>query len=375
MDASEMLKTPKLGFGLMRLPQKDEKIDIERVRGMADRFLERGFTYFDTAYVYPGSEEAFREAVAKRHPRESYLLADKMPSWYLEERGGAEALFAEQLARCGVEYFDFYMLHGLQPHRLADYDRFGCWEFCRKMKEEGKIRNFGFSFHSGPETLDKLLTEHPETDFVQLQINYIDWDNNIIHSGANYEVCRSRGVPIIIMEPVKGGILANLKEEAAALYEKIAPGASPASFALRFCGALEGVATILSGMSDESQLEDNMATFTGFRPLSGEELKVVGQVKDSILSVSAVGCTDCRYCRDGCPRDVNIPEIFKCLDQFYAYGEHNRPRFYYAGLLAAGETQRASECASCGRCESVCPQRLEITKLLKEASELLDKEQ
>lgn len=375
MDANEMLKIPKLGFGLMRLPQKDERIDVGLVRGMADRFLEHGFTYFDTAYVYPGSEEAFREAVARRHPRASYLLADKMPSWVLEERGGAEALFTEQLALCGVEYFDFYMLHGLQPHRLAEYDRFGCWEFCRKMKKEGKIRHFGFSFHGGPELLDRLLAEHPETGFVQLQINYIDWDNNIVHSGANYEVCRARGVPIIIMEPVKGGILANLKREDAALYEKAAPGASPASFALRFCGSLGGVATTLSGMSDERQLEDNIATFTGFRPLSGDERKVVGRVKEGILSVRSVGCTDCRYCCDGCPQGMNIPEIFKCLDQFYAYGEHNRPRFYYAGLLAAGETKRASECAACGYCETVCPQQLEIIRLLKEASELLDKEQ
>lgn len=374
MDANEMLKIPKLGFGLMRLPQKNEKIDIARVSGMADRFLERGFTYFDTAYVYPGSEEAFREAVARRHLRKSYLLANKMPSWCLKASGGAEALFTEQLARCGVEYFDFYMLHGLQPHRLADYERFGCWEFCRKMKKEGKIRNFGFSFHSGPGPLERLLDEHPETDFVQLQINYIDWDNNIIHSGANYEVCRSRGVPIVIMEPVKGGILANLKPEEAALYEKTAPGASAASFALRFCGALAGVATILSGMSDERQLEDNTATFSDFRPLSGEELKVMEQVKESILSARSVGCTDCRYCCAGCPSGINIPEIFKCLDQFYAYGEHNRPRFYYAGLLAAGETRRASECAACGLCESVCPQQLEIIRLLKEASALLDNE-
>lgn len=374
MNKEEMLKIPKLGFGLMRLPEKDEKIDIEQVCEMADVFLKRGFTYLDTAYVYSGSEEAFREAVAKRHPRESYLLADKMPSWMLEEAGGPEALFAKQLERCGTEYFDFYLLHGLQPHRVQDYDNHGCWEFCRKMKREGKIRHLGFSFHGGPELLDKLLTEHPETEFVQLQINFADWENNIIHARANYEVCHRRDMPIVIMEPVKGGMLSDLKGDTADLYKKFAPDASPASFALRFCGSLDGIVTILSGMSDMRQMEENLELFTNFVPLSGEERKIVEQVKQRLLDVPSVGCTACRYCCDGCPQEINIPEIFKCLDQFYAHGEHNRPHFYYAGLLAAG-SRRASECIACGNCESVCPQHIEIVRLLKEASDLLDKEE
>jgi predicted aldo/keto reductase-like oxidoreductase len=373
MNTNDLLSIPKLGFGLMRLPKKNGEIDIEQVSRMADEFLRKGFTYFDTAYVYTGSEAAFREAVLKRHPRDSFTIATKMPSWVLEEKGDPEAVFMEQLERCGVDYFDFYLLHSIQPMHLPNYDKFGCWEFCRKMKEEGNIKHFGFSFHGSPELLEKILENHPEVEFVQLQINYIDWESGIVHSGRNYNICRERHIPVVIMEPIKGGILANLKPECAGLYQKLAPNASPASYALRFCGSLDGIMTVLSGMSNEEQMEDNLKTFAEFKPLSDIERAVMKQVKENILSVPTIGCTVCRYCCDGCPQKINIPEIFKSVNQIYAFGDHVRPHLYYEGMLASGETQKASDCIACGQCESVCPQHLEIVSLLQKASELLDK--
>jgi len=361
----------KLGFGLMRLPKNGEEIYIPAVCKLADTFIEKGFTYFDTAYVYAGAEVAFREAVAKRYPRESYTVASKMAGWVLSDTFGPEDMFRESLERCGVEYFDYYLLHSMQPSRNGFYDKYGCWEFCEQKKREGKIRNFGFSFHGGPELLDEMLTAHPDVDFVQLQINYADWNSNAIWSRANYEVCRKHGKDIVVMEPVKGGLLAEIKPELLKKFTAFNPEATAASYALRFVGSLPGVKMILSGMNSMEQMLDNISTFADFIPLSDAEKKAVEEVREEMLAVPVVPCTSCRYCCDGCPSQINIPDIFKAYNMLLTFGEHNRPHYFYDGLLATG-SGKASACIECGQCEAACPQHIEIIAKLKEASALLD---
>lgn len=362
----------KLGFGLMRLPMKDGAIDIPAVCKLVDSFISKGFTYFDTAYVYAGSEVAFREAVVKRYPRDSYTVATKMAGWVLNETLTPEIMFREQLERCGVDYFDYYLLHSLQPSRIEEYDQYQCWEFCRQKKAEGKIKNFGFSFHGDPLLLEKLLTEHPEVDFVQLQINYVDWDDNAIYAGANYDVCRKHGKDIVVMEPVKGGFLANIKPELMRKFHELDTKASAASYALRFAGSLPGVKMVLSGMNTEEQMNDNLSTFSNFIPLSEVEKSVIKEVTEGLLSVPTVPCTECRYCCKGCPMGINIPEIFKAYNMILTFGEHFRPHLYYDGILLTG-SGKASSCIECGQCEAACPQHIEIIEKMKEASKLLDK--
>ncbi len=362
----------KLGFGLMRLPRKDGEIDIPAVCKLADAFLEKGFTYFDTAYVYGGSEVALRKAVVERHPRDSFTVATKMAGWQLSDTYGPADMFRDQLERTGLTYFDYYLLHSLQDSRVASYEKYDCWNFGIKMREEGKIRNFGFSFHGDPELLDKLLTEHPEVDFVQLQINYVDWDSEGIYSRRNYEVCRKHGKSVVVMEPIKGGILASLKPELEAKFKALDPDGTPASFALRFAASLEGVRIVLSGMNADFQMEENLKIFDDFKPLSEKELAVVEEVKNGILSADTVPCTACRYCVEGCPMQINIPEIFKAYNMYLTFGVHNRPNLFYAGLLQSG-SGRAGDCIACGQCEAACPQHIDIIERLKGASDYLDK--
>lgn len=370
--SDEMFPKKRLGFGLMRLPSANGKIDLAQVSRMADRFLEQDFTYFDTAFVYAGSEEAFREAVVKRHSRDRYTIATKMASWELSEDFGPKQMFQKQLDRCGVEYFDFYLLHSIQPMHLPRYNEYRCWEFCQRMKAAGKIKWFGFSFHGGPELLEQVLTEHPEVDFVQLQINYLDWNSGIVCSEKNYEVCRRYNKPIVVMEPVKGGMLANLKPEFSAQYHMLDEYASPASYALRFAASLPGVMAVLSGMSDMEQMEDNLHTFNELKLLTEQEQGTIEKVKAGILSIPTIGCTACRYCCSGCPKNINIPEIFKSVNEILSLGDHVRPHLYYEGMLASGQTAKASACIGCGQCEQVCPQHIKVIKCLKQASEMLD---
>ena len=362
----------KLGFGLMRLPRKDGEIDVETVARMADDFLAKGFTYFDTAYVYGGSEVAFGKAVVSRHPRESYTVASKMAGWALNENYGPEDMFRDQLARMGLDYIDYYLLHSLQDSRVDCYEQYDCWNFCKKMRDEGKIRHFGFSFHGGPELLDKLLTEHPEVDFVQLQINYVDWDSEGIYSGKNYEVCCRHGKPVVVMEPVKGGILASVRPELEEKYRAVNQDASTASFALRFAADLENVKVVLSGMSSYEQMQDNLNTFDDYKPLSDAERAAIDEVKRGLLAADTVPCTACRYCTEGCPMGINIPEIFKAYNMYLTFGVHNRPNLFYAGLLQTG-SGKAGDCIACGQCEAACPQHIDIIERLKGASAYLDK--
>ena len=364
---------PKLGFGLMRLPQNDNGIDHEAACRMIDAYMKAGMNYFDTAYVYHGgkSEVAAREALVKRYPRDSFMIATKLPAWELKKAEDRDRIFNEQLDRAGVDYFDFYLLHSVENGNLETYERLDCFNWGIQKKAEGKIRHFGFSFHGSPELLVKVLDEHPETEFVQIQLNYADWDNPVVSSGRLHKILEQRKIPMIIMEPVKGGTLASLKPELEDKFRAISPDRSIASWALRFVGSLPGVMTILSGMSNEEQMNDNISTFTDFEPLSDAELKTVEEVTRIMLDINQIGCTACRYCVDGCPMKISIPDVFKAINTMTLYNEEFRPKAYYNGLINVG-CGRASACIACGQCEGVCPQHLPIIQLLKDASAKLD---
>ncbi len=365
---------PKLGFGMMRLPEKDGKIDIGHVCRMVDQYMQAGMNYFDTAYVYHGghSEEAVREAIAKRYPRESFMVATKLPAWCMKAPEDRDRIFNEQLERCGLDYFDFYLLHSIEDGGNGEtYEKLDCFSWGLQKKAEGKIRHFGFSFHGSPEYLEQVLDAHPEVEFVQIQLNYADWENPVVRSGKLYKILHSRNIPMIIMEPVKGGTLASLRPELEEMYRAVRPDASVASWALRFVGSLPGVMTILSGMSTEEQMNDNIGTFARFEPLSDEEKDLVGKVRSIMLNVPQIGCTSCRYCTPGCPMNISIPDVFRAINTMNLYGDVFRPKAFYGGVIGQGHG-RASECIACGQCEGVCPQHLPIIELLKEASEKLD---
>ena len=371
-----MLQTdtmPKLGFGLMRLPEKDGQIDHEEVRRMIDLYMQAGLNYFDTAYVYHSglSEVAAREDLVRRYPREDFMLATKLPAWEMKTEADRDRIFQEQLERAGVDYYDFYLLHSVEDGNIDIYEKFDCFRWGLQKKAEGKIRYFGFSFHGSPKLLTEVLDRHPETEFVQIQLNYADWENPVVRSGELYEILHARNIPMIIMEPVKGGTLASLKPELEEKYRAIRPEASMASWAFRFVASLPGVMTILSGMTHEDQMRDNIATFTNFEPLSAEEKKVVEEVTRIMLDIPLIGCTSCRYCCDGCPQNISIPDVFRALNTMTLYDDDFRPRSFYRGLLDTGHG-RASDCVACGQCEDVCPQHLPVSELMKQAAEKLD---
>ena len=365
---------PKLGFGLMRLPEKDGKIDYDTVCQMVDKYMAAGLNYFDTAYVYHGgnSEVAARECIVKRFPRDSFYLATKLPGWNIKTADDRDRLFNEQLERAGVDYFDFYLLHSIEEGGNYDsYEKFNCFEWGMQKKKEGKIKHLGFSFHGSPALLEKVLDDHPETEFVQIQLNYADWDNPVISSGKLYEILHGRNIPIIVMEPVKGGTLADPLPEIKQKFEAARPGASAASWALRFVGSLPGVMTILSGMSTPGQMSNNIGTFTDFEPLSDSEREVISQAREIMLKAPTIGCTSCRYCCEGCPQQIKIPDIFALVNAVRMYKEGWRAKNYYNSHIAV--TSRASDCIACGQCEGICPQHLPIIDLLKEAAETFDK--
>ena len=365
---------PKLGFGLMRLPEKDGTIDIGHVSRMVDAYMQAGLNYFDTAYVYHGgnSEKAIKEALVRRYPRDQFMLATKLPAWCMKEPADRDRIFNEQCERCGVDYFDFYLLHSIEDGSNGEtYERLDCFNWGLRKKAEGKIRHFGFSFHGSPAYLTKVLDAHPETEFVQIQLNYADWKNPVVRSGELYEILHQKNIPMIIMEPVKGGTLAALKPELEEMYRSVRPDASIASWALRFVGSLPGVMTILSGMSTEEQMKDNIGTFTGFEPLTADEREMIDKVRTIMLNVPQIGCTSCRYCTPGCPMKISIQDVFRAVNTMSLYGDVFRPKAFYNGVIGQGYG-RASECIACGQCEGVCPQHLPIIDLLKDASAKLD---
>lgn len=346
------------GFGMMRLPMNGEAVDIPQTTAMVDAFLAAGFNYFDTArpYIQGKSELAIRQCITDRYPREQFLLANKLSASCFEKEEELQPFFQSQLEACGVEYFDFYLIHALSRKSDARYTAANAYEFVRKLREQGKIRHLGFSFHDSAEYLDGFLTEHPEMEFVQLQFNYADYNDLRVQSRKCYEVCRKHGKPIFVMEPVKGGSLVNLPKEALDLMD-----ASPASYAIRYAAGFEGVAMVLSGMSDMAQVEDNLSFMTDFKPLSKQEHTIIDQARTFYQSRHKIPCTDCRYCMDDCPAGIPIPKVFALLNQKHA--EEGTPGTDYAALPV-----RADACVGCGQCESACPQHLHIRKLLQEAA-------
>lgn len=369
---NRMLSNSKLGFGLMRLPKdKQGQIKLDEVQRMVDSYMERGFNYFDTAYVYEGSEEAIRQTLVEKYPRDVYTLADKLPAWKLACQEDVERIFQESLNRTGVDYFDFYLLHSVEKSHYPTYEKYQCFDFIQEMKKQGKIKYMGFSFHDDADFLDKVLTEHPEIDFVQLQLNYLDWENGVIQSRRNYEVARKHHKPIVVMEPIKGGTLASFSDDIEKIYKDYAPQKSIASWALRYVASLDGVMTILSGMSNAQQMNDNLDTMTHFEKINNEEAKLIKQVTDQVLSYPTIPCTKCRYCTPGCPMHIQIPDLFTAYNSAKMYGENRRYDTYYKDH-STGDYQPAKACIACGQCESVCPQHLEIISLLKEVSEVFD---
>ena len=335
--------------------------------------MEAGLNYFDTAYMYCDgrSEGIVKEAVVKRYPRESFWLTTKLPQWMMKGIEDRDKILEDQLERTGAGYFDLYLLHSVEDGANYDgYIKYDCFNWAMKKKEEGKIRHFGFSYHGTPELLDRILSEHPEVEIVQIQLNYADWDNPLIQSGRLYEVLRRHNVPMLIMEPVKGGTLANTAPEIEALMKEVRPEASIASWALRFAASLDGVATVLSGMSDQAQMEDNLKTFRNFEPLTDQERDVIQKVAKAMEKMPTIPCTSCRYCVDGCPNNIQIPDIFRAYNTMRSFGEADRARGYYEKLIK--DSGRAGDCVACGQCESVCPQHLPIISLLEEAAKELD---
>ncbi len=364
---------PKLGFGLMRLPMLGEEVDLEQTKQMVDLFLSKGFTYFDTAYGYLDgkSEEAAKKALVERHPRESFQLATKLPAWAgPKDAKEAQDMFWTSLKRTGAGYFDFYLLHNLGADRTRYFDKYDIWNFVQEQKEKGLIRHVGFSFHDKAEILDEILTKHPEAEFVQLQINYGDWENDVIQSRKCYETARAHNKPVVIMEPVKGGSLANLPESVASIFHEADPKASLPSWAIRFAASLDGVVTVLSGMSDLAQMKDNLSYMEHFKPLTDADRQVIEKAQKALSKIPRIPCTGCDYCRKGCPQQIQIPQIFKAMNHYLVY--NNLPGAIGNYSFETRNGGKASECIACGQCESVCPQHIEIIKELERSKETLE---
>ena len=366
----------KLGFGLMRLPQTDPNnpaaVDVEQVKKMVDLFMEGGFTYFDTAIMYNGfaSQRVARTALVERYPRDSFTLATKLHSGFFNSLEDRDKIFNDQLEQTGAGYFDYYLLHGIEAGSYPKYEKLDCFNWLLDKKAKGLVKHAGFSFHDTPELLDEILTKHPEMEFVQLQINYLDWESEWIQSRAVYEVAVRHGKPVVVMEPVKGGTLAKLPPEAEALLKAANPEMSMPSWAIRFAASLENVMMVLSGMSSLEQMADNLSTMADFKPLTEDEKALVEKVAGIINGQIAVPCTGCAYCTEGCPMQIPIPRYFSLYNEDMREDLEQKgwtANFANYGNLSA-RFGKASDCVACGQCEGVCPQHLPIIEKLKDVA-------
>lgn len=361
----------KLGFGLMRLPKLDDgSIDVEQTKKMVDLFIEAGGTYFDTAYVYPGSEEAIREALIERYDRNTFTLATKcMVNDSINTAELAKNEIYTSLERTNAQYFDYYLLHAIQRNNYKKYEEFGLWDYVKELKEKGLIKHYGFSFHADPELLEELLNKHPDVEFVQLQVNYADWDNPGVQSRKNMEICKAHGKQVVVMEPVKGGILADPIDTVKAIFDRENNGMSYSSWALRFVCSQDNLLAVLSGMSSVEQMEDNLSFMKDFKPLDEHEKEVIKEAQKAFEDDKSIACTACHYCTKGCPMNIPIPEIFAVENRKKGSPEFRIKREYVIVTTGKGV---ASDCIQCGQCEGVCPQHLPIISLLEEAKRIED---
>ena len=359
----------------MRLPMAGEEVDLEQTKEMVDFFLANGFNYFDTAHGYLGgrSETALRECLVKRHPRESYILTNKLSTHFFQKEEEILPLFQQQLEACGVDYFDFYLMHAQDGAVFAKYKKCHAYETALKLKEQGKIRHFGISFHDKAHVLDQILTEYPQVEAVQIQFNYVDYEDASVESRKVYEVCEKHGKPVIVMEPVKGGSLVNLPDKAQKVLDDLGTGRSNASYAIRFAAGFPKMCMVLSGMSSMEQMEDNVSYMKDFQPLTEQERAAVDRVCEIFHSMNMIPCTGCHYCvlDNDCPKKIQIPELFACYNEKTIFQSWNQD-YYYSNILTR-DHGKASDCLQCGKCEKICPQHLPIRQLLKDVAKEFEK--
>lgn len=371
MEAFENVNK-KFGFGCMRLPMKGDKVDTEEFSKMVDTFIENGFNYFDTAHGYLGglSETAIKECLTSRYPRDQYILTDKLTNFFFKKEEDIRPFFESQLEACGVDYFDYYLMHAQSADNFAFFKKCHAYETALELKKEGKIRHFGISFHDRADVLEQILKEYPQIEAVQIQFNYLDYEDPAVESRKCYEVCCKYGKPVIVMEPVKGGNLVKLPDEARAVFDKL-HGGSSAGYAIRFAAGFDGIRMVLSGMSSLEQMEDNISYMKDFQPLSKEEQEAVQKVTEIFQSQNMIQCTACRYCTAGCPKHISIPDLFACMNAKKIFQDWNTD--YYYNNVHTVNNGKASDCIKCGKCEKACPQHLPIRKLLEDVAEEFEK--
>ena len=358
---------PKLGFGMMRLPKNGEAIDIETTKVMVDKFIAAGFTYFDTAWIYGDSEETTAKILVQRYPRESYQLATKGISWIgCKTPEDAQAQFRQSLERTGAGYFDFYLLHMTGGPRTQVFDQLGMWDFVMQMKEEGLIRHVGFSHHGTAEELDSILSAHPEVEFVQLQVNYLDWEHPVNQSRACMEVAAKHEVPVVVMEPLRGGLLADPPATVARVFAEAEPAQSPAAWGLQFVANQPNIITVLSGMNAMEQLEDNISALIGFSGFASGQQSVIDAALAEFGKFDLVPCTGCDYCAKVCPENIGIRGAFLAMNANTMFG-----RYVQEWINWGGGKNPPSACVECGACETACPQGISIIEELKRAAPLI----